>query len=185
MLIVCLFFLPHKIKTSFIYHLLIIMFLSQFMLPFRMITMNAAAGYIILIACFLIARLALQSQFYIIIASVIVGLCQSCFIIFMNLEPLWFQYIPVWGSGILLLYVSILLLKESGRRMLSLIMGMVISDLLLFIVHIRNGLPYEALSLSWLDQLAVVTLLFFVWYVFEEIGHYLFAHRKHMHKKEV
>ncbi|MEH6943853.1 YphA family membrane protein [Bacillus sp. JJ722] len=185
LLTVFVFFLYHKINSSIVAHLLIILFLSQFYISINPITLNGAVIYLMIIVCRYIGCLTFKNQFHVMLASFIVALCQGSYYFFLTLEPLWFSWIPMWGSSILLLYISILLLKDNRQRMMALIMGMIISDLLLFIVYYRTGLSYELFSLSWLDHIAVVALVLLIWYTIESIGNYLFDDSKHYHKKEV
>lgn len=185
LVVAVVFFLHHKLNASLIAHLLIIIFLSQFYVSINPIALNGAVIYLMIIVCKYIGCLSLKAQFHVMLASFIVALCQGSYYFFLTLEPLWFAWIPMWGSSFLLLYISILLLKDNSQRMMTLIMGMVISDLLLFIVHSRTGLSYELFSLSWLDQVAIVTLVLLIWYAIESIGNYLFDDSKHYHKKEV
>ncbi|WP_042346362.1 YphA family membrane protein [Bacillus massiliigorillae] len=185
LLVVFVFFLHHKVSSPLIAHLLIMIFLSQFYVSLDPIFLNAAFIYLVIIVCRYIGCLPYKAQFHVMIASFILALCEGSYYFFLTLEPLWFAWIPMWGSSFLMLYISILLLKDNGQRMMALFMGMVISDLLLFIVYFRIGLPYELFSLSWFDHIAIVALALLVWYTIESIGNYLFDESKHYHKKEV
>lgn len=184
-LTILLFFIESKVRFTFITHMLIVIFLSQFFIPIQLMNINVACVYIACGTCYYVSRLRMGNQLNVLVMAFILALCQASYYLFLILEPLWFSWLPSWMNCLLLSYLSILLIKEQHQRMMILIMGMVISDMLLFIVHARTALTYDLFSLAWLDNTSIMTIMLFIWFVIESSMKSYFGHNKHVHKKEV
>lgn len=179
-----LFFVYPKRKFVLI-HTLLLVFLSQFLFQYDEWIVNSSIVYLFVITIVYIARQPANERMRMYAVSFILAVLQASYYLFSILEPLWFLWIPSWLNPFLLVYVCALLVQQNGNRILSLIMGKIISDILIFVVHLHNHLQYEILQLSWLDQLAMVMVLLFIWSMMESVGKYVLNPSRHTQKKEV
>ncbi len=184
-IVIYLFFFADKSKKSVLVHVLVLLFMSQFILQLDSWTVNSACVYLFVIASLSIARRRLEERIRIYLTSFIVAILQGSYVLFCILEPLWFLRIPSWVIYFLLVYVCTLCIRKNANRILSLIMGKIISDILLFVVHIQNNLQYEYLQLAWFDQLAMICMFLLFWSIMESTGKFVFNHTRHTQKKEV
>ena len=184
-IIIYAFFSSSSSRSSFICHLLIVIFLSQYAVPFGELDINITIFYMMTITCYYMAKATFMRQIYIIFAAFIMALCRASYELLFSLEPLWFLWVASWCIFIIFTYLAVILIKPNQERMMCLIMGMVISDVLIFIVHQQSALLYSMFSLNWLDQVAIVLCMLFVWKKVEELGKYFSEPNKYSHKKEV
>ena len=184
-IVIYLFFFADKSKKSILVHVLVLLFMSQFILQLDSWTVNSACVYLFVIASLSIARRRSEERIRIYLTSFIVAILQGSYVLFCILEPLWFLQIPSWVIYFLLVYVCTLCIRKNANRILSLIMGKIISDILLFAVHLQNNLQYEYLQLAWFDQLAMICMFLLFWSIMESTGKFVFNHTRHTQKKEV
>lgn len=184
-IILIFFFLSEKIPPILCIHLLLIIILSQYFIPIGEQQVNAAVIYIALNSLFYIGQMKFKETLKIIVLSFALALGKSGYYLYNMLEPLWFMWLPSWVDNALLVYLVIMLLHQNGQRMITVIMGMVISDLFLFFSHVRTGLYYNLYTLNWLDEMAVCCVILLGWKGIEIISKTLYEHTKHFHKKEV
>ncbi len=185
LVIILLFFVNNSQKNIVLMHVLVALFLSQFPLVYEDIMINSAAVYLILITCGLIAECSLVERLQLYVISFILALVQGSYLLYVILEPLWFKWIPSWFIAFLTVYACSLLVSGHINRILSLVMGTVISDVLLFLVHQQNQLMYEFLQLAWLDRLSVVAIMYCLLGLIEIAGKYFFTNSRYIQKKEV
>lgn len=185
LVIILLFFVNNSQKNIVLMHVLVALFLSQFPLVYEDIMINSAAVYLILITCGLIAGCSLVERLQLYVISFILALVQGSYLLYVILEPLWFKWIPSWFIAFLTVYACSLLVSGHINRILSLVMGTVISDVLLFLVHQQNQLMYEFLQLAWLDRLSVVAIMYCLLGLIEIAGKYFFTNSRYIQKKEV
>ena len=184
-IVIYLFFFADESKKSILIHVLVLLFTSQFILQLDSWTVNSACVYLFVIASLSIARRRSEERIRIYLTSFIVAILQGSYVLFCILEPLWFLRIPSWVIYFLLVYVCALCIRKNANRILSLIMGKIISDILLFVVHLQNNLQYEYLQLAWFDQLAMICMFLLFWSIMESTGKFVFNHTRHIQKKEV
>jgi len=184
-IILIFFFLDGRISPVFAVHLLVSIILSQYFIPIGLQQLNATIIYIAVVACFYMGQMRLKNTMQVLLLSFVLALCQSGYYLFHMLEPMWFMWLPSWMDNILLVYLTIMLTRAMEQRIISLIMGMVISDLFLFFSHVRSGLYYNLYSLDWLDETAICCILLLGWKVLEMTSKYFYEQTKHLHKKEV
>jgi len=183
--IIYVLFFAYSNRKLVLVHILLIVFLSQFLFQYDEWTINSSIIYLFVIAIVYTAHQAVNERMRIYAVSFILAILQASYYLFYILEPLWFLWIPSWVNHFLLVYVCTLLIQQNGNRILSLIMGKIISDVLIFVVHLQNNLQYEILQLAWLDQVAMVLVLLFIWSIMESVGKYILNHSRHTQKKEV
>lgn len=167
--IVLVCFLHKKLSSSIRNHLLIVIILSPFFMHYKLLELNLAVIYLIILTCFYIGKLPIKGMINLLIISLIIGLGQSCYYLFSILEPLWFSWLPSWVNSILVVYLVIQLQKDNTCRMLTLNMGMVISDVLLAIVHSESWVPFSLFSLKFLDSLALTSMMLVIILIMEDI----------------
>ena len=184
-IILIYFFLSKNIPPILCIHLLIIIVLSQYFIPVGEQRLNAAAPYLVLAACFYMRQMNFRETLKIIVLSFGLALGKAGYYLYNMLEPLWFMWLPSWMDNVLLVYLVIMLLQQNGQRMITVIMGMVISDLFLFFSHVRTGLYYNLYTLYWLDEMAICCVILLGWKAFEIMSKTLYEHTRHFHKKEV
>ena len=184
-IILIFFFLSKKIPPILCVHLLIMIILSRFSIPIGEQSLNAAIIYLFLAACFYMGQMRFKEMLKIMVLSFVLALCKSGYYLYHMLEPLWFMWLPSWIDNAVLVYLAIMLLQQNGQRMITVIMGMVISDLFLFFSHVRTGLYYNLYTFAWLDELAVCCVILLGWRAIEISSKNLYEHTKHFHKKEV
>lgn len=184
-IILIFFFLSKKIPPILCIHLLIMIVLSQYWIPAGEQQLNTAILYMAAAACFYIGHLKFKSIMNMVVLSFLLALAKSGYYLYSMLEPLWFLWLPSWVDNALLAYMAIILLQNNGQRMITMIMGMVISDLFVFFSHAQSGLYYPLFTHGWLDEMAMCFIFLLGWNFIEMISRTLYEHTKHFHKKEV
>lgn len=184
-IILIFFFLSKKIPPILCLHLIIMIIISQYFLPVGEQTLNAAVVYLVVAACFYMGQMKFKDTLNIIVLSFVLALGKAGYYLYHMLEPLWFMWLPSWMDNALLVYLAIMLMHRNEQRMITVIMGMVISDLFLFFSHVRTGLYYNLYTFAWLDEMAVCSVILLGWRVIEISSKNLYEHTKHFHKKEV
>ncbi|WP_108671111.1 hypothetical protein [Peribacillus acanthi] len=167
--ILTFFYNPSTNRNSNILHVLMLIILSPytFIIPSSSIDVNCSALYLILMLFFYSRNFEFKQFLHLFISSLIIGLCIASFGIFAMIDPVWILFDPTWMLTIILLYLSIILVYRWNLRMLSLLLGMVVGELLMFMAVYRLGLPYQPFSSEWLDQLAKVGAGSMIWRLFE------------------
>ena len=184
-IIIIVFFLQPKVPMVIVYHLLIIICLSSYQIPYVFGDVTWSSVYITLITIFYIGKEAFKTKINIVCISFIMALCKATYDIFSAVEPLWFMLLPSWFSGVILFYLSLLMMDSNRHRMQSLVMGMVISECFIYFAFTKSGLSYSLFNLIWLDHLAFVCMLMSAWSSIQFISKYFSDSTKQIHKKEV
>ncbi|WP_050615442.1 YphA family membrane protein [Bacillus testis] len=186
LLILFVFFFHTKVPSSFSIHLLCLLFLSQFTLGDDRLTVNAAALYVVLVLCFYMSVLRFKAMNMQIMASITIALCLGSYELFRMMEPITFLWMPDWSIAVPMVLISIIMLKDSKQRMLALMMGMIVHEVLFLLLYGRFGIIYPVFSLSWLDRAASVTLCYLVFALCQLSAFRLMNSSKLIqHKKEV
>ncbi|WP_163101008.1 hypothetical protein [Peribacillus alkalitolerans] len=152
-----------------IFHVLVLIILSpyEFPIPVSSIHVSLAALYLIIILFLHTRTFNLKQISHLFISSLIIGLCIASFGIFAMIDPVWILFDPTWMLTIILLYLSIILVYQWKLRIVSLLLGMIVGEMLMFMAVYRLGLPYHPFSNSWMDQVAKVGAGNMIWRLFE------------------
>ena len=181
-LLVC--FLNKKVHTGYACHVLLIIFLSQFFIPYGVQEINVAFLYMIVMCCFYIGKLSFKLKVSVIMTSLIVALVNGCMHIFSSLEPLWFSWMPGWIPAAVVIYTVMVLQKGYAGRQLTLLMGICFGDVLLAFAYGNSWMHYSLFSPALLNLLALGSLFLVVWTLAEKaLGN--MAGYQHSHKKEI
>ncbi|MGN1401221.1 MAG: hypothetical protein ACI4XL_06955 [Bacillus sp. (in: firmicutes)] len=168
MLIMLVFFFHKKISAFFSYHLLIVIFLSQFFIPYQNMELNAAFIYVLLIAFYFTGILSLKSFIRVLSASIITALARGSFYLYLTLEPLWLSWVPQWLLIAALLYMVLILVGRFTERALAHVLACVFSDVLLLFAFKETWVYYAPFSLSLLDFMSAGLLVLVVWSLLEQ-----------------
>ena len=181
-LLVC--FLNKQVRMIYSCHILLIIFLSQFFIPYGVQEINAACLYMILLSCFYIGKLPFKPMASTVMNSLIVALVNGCMHIFSSLEPLWFSWMPAWVPAAIVVYAVMVLQKGYAGRQLTLLMGTCFGDILLTFAYHNSWMHYPLFSPSLLNLLAAGSLFLVVWTLAERALGNMAAYQ-HSHKKEI
>lgn len=181
-LLVC--FLNKQVRMIYSCHVLLIIFLSQFFIPYGVQEINAACLYMIFLSCFYIGKLPFKPMASTVMTSLIVALVNGCMHIFSSLEPLWFSWMPAWVPAAIVVYAVMVLQKGYAGRQLTLLMGTCFGDILLTFAYHNSWMHYPLFSPSLLNLLAAGSLFLVVWTLAERALGNMAAYQ-HSHKKEI
>lgn len=184
-IILIFFFLSKKIPLILCIHLLVMIVLSRYFISAGEQQVNVAVLYASAAVCFYIGHLPFKTTMNMIVISFVLALAEAVYYLYSMLEPLWFLWLPSWVDNALLAYMAIMLLRNNGQRMITIIMGMVISDLFVFFSHAQSGLYYALFTSGWLDETTICCAFLLGWIFIEMVSRTLYEHTKHFHKKEV
>lgn len=174
----------HKhVPAAFIYHLLIVIFLSPFFIPVNIWEVNLAVLYVLGTAVYYCGKLPMKSLIYVVFCCFIIAFAKASYILYGLLEPLWYMWAPEWIGTILLVYLSVMLHKQHMQRMLLFVLGIVISDVLLTYAYARSWLAFQPFSLELLDQLSAGGLFLAVLFSMEQLKQYKWTQYKTTRRK--
>jgi hypothetical protein len=181
-----IFFVPstNSNRDKLLIQILLLVYLSNKSIPLYNTDVNAGALLLIIFASFYIGNLRSKNKWSVLVISFLMGLCTSSFILFSFIDPIWVLFDPKWMLTIILTYLSIILLSDWKQRLLSIVLGMLIGDGLLFLVFDPLGVPYEMATLTWYDQLSMVVTVSSLWHGLELLAGYMYTN-KTLGKKEV
>lgn len=126
------------------------------------------------IICITIRKYSLLKIVGVIVNSFLVALAYASFQLFVLLDPIWVMMEPVYLQGLFINYLVLLLSKDWKIRVLVLILGMIIGDIVYGGVLTYQSLPYVSLSFSWHDAIMLVLIIQLLWSYLEYVSKWLF-----------
>lgn len=160
-----MFFVPKKVSFRFylLFHLLAIMVFSRYILTIYSFSIQLSGLYMFFIICIKIQKYTLLKIVGVILNSFLVAIAYASFQLFVLLDPIWVMMEPVYLQCLFLNYLVLLLSKDWRIRVVILILGMIIGDILYGGVLTYQLLPYVSLSFSWHDAMVMVLIVQLLW----------------------
>lgn len=160
-----MFFVPKKVSFRFylLFHLLGIMVFSRYILTIYSFSIQLSGLYMFFIICIKIRKYPLLKTVGVILNSFLVAIAYASFQLFVLLDPIWVMMEPVYLQCLFLNYLVLLLAKEWRIRVVILILGMIIGDIVYSGVLTYQLLPYVSLSFSWHDAMVMVLIAQLLW----------------------
>ena len=163
--VIIMFFVPKQVSFRFflLFQILAVMVCSRYILIIYSLSIQLSGLYMFLIMCILIRKYPLFNIMKVILNSFIISMAYASFQLFVLLDPLWVMMQPKYLQCLLLNYLVLLLTKDWRTRLIVLIIGMIIGDLLYGGVLTYQLLPYVSLSFSWHDEMVLVLIVQLIW----------------------
>ncbi|WP_456061850.1 YphA family membrane protein [Bacillus massiliglaciei] len=152
--VVLLFFIPQTVqkRTSLIFHIQSVIFLSGWSIPVLHVSCKLSGIYLIVIICYYIRVYSPFKLFLFLIHSFIIMMAYCCFMIFSILDPVWL----IMDASLLLAagmnYLAWLIQPAWKDRFLVICLGLALGDFLFAEMLSYQGIQYEGMSYTWLDQ---------------------------------
>lgn len=171
-----MFFVPKRasFRFSFLFHLLLVIVFSRYIITIYSFSFQLSGLYLFLIMCIMIRKYSFYKIVGVIFYSFIMAMAYASFQFFVLLDPIWVMMKPVYLQCLFMNYLVILLTKNWRIRLLVLLLGMIIGDLVYGGVLTYQKLPYTSLSFSWHDAMTMVLLIQLFWLYLEFVSKWLY-----------
>ncbi|WP_102345759.1 YphA family membrane protein [Bacillus sp. Marseille-P3661] len=106
---------------------------------------------------------------YFLISSLIITMGYVGFHLFELFDPVWLLFDRNLMLSVAMVYLTLMLLKDSSHRMMVMIIGVCNGELLYTYILSRFSFPHEIGSFQFLDVMAIMTLLVMFWSILEKV----------------
>lgn len=174
---VCTMFFVSKMvsyRFSLLFHLLAVIVFSRYIVTIYSFSIQLSGLYMFFIMCIIIRKYSLPKIIGVILNSFILAMAYASFQLFVLLDPIWVMMKPVYLQCLFMNYLVILLAKDWRMRVLFLLLGMIIGDLVYGGVLTNQMLPYVSLSFPWHDAIAMVLIVQLLWSYLEFVSKWLY-----------
>lgn len=159
---VCMmFFVPKSVpfRVLVLFHLLVVMVLARYIVTIDSFSMQVSGVYIFGVVCVMIRKHSIMKLSVFVCYCILMALAYASFYLFVLLDPVWVMIKPVYMLCVLMNYLAWLLMKEWKGRLVVLVTGMLLGDMLYAGLLTAQFLPYVSLSFAWHDTLALVMIV--------------------------
>ncbi|WP_449536766.1 YphA family membrane protein [Ferdinandcohnia sp. Marseille-Q9671] len=162
---VCSTFLMKKSKERLYLSVLFLIsiILSGYYVGFSDYQINASVFPILFFCLKEISKRPNKQKLYLLICILTISLAYSSFLLFELYDPVWLFLDRNLLLGAVLIYVTLMLLKDFRLRLAGLAIGAIQGDILYGIVVSQINFPYEIGSLVFLDVISISFSFIFVW----------------------
>lgn len=173
-----MFFVPQKVSYRFVllFHLLAVIVLSRYMVTIYSVSIQLSGMYLFFIMCIMIRKYSFYKIIGVILNTYILAMAYASFQFFVLLDPIWVMMKPIYLQCLFMNYLVLLLAKNWRMRLLVLLMGMIIGDLVYGGVITYQNLPYVLFSFSWHDGITMVLIVQLFWCYLELVSKWLYKH---------
>ena len=171
-----MFFIPKKVsyRFSLLFHLLAVMVLSRYIVTMYSFPIQLSGLYLFVIMCIMIRKYSFYKIVGVILNSFIIAMAYASFQFFVLLDPIWVMMKPVYLQCLFMNYLVLLLAKNWRMRLLVLLLGMIMGDLVYGGVLTYQKLTYVSLSFSWHDAITMVLIVQILWSYLEFVSKWLY-----------
>lgn len=163
--------------------ILIFIICSQITVSIASVTVSVNALIVGVISFLGIALYSIWKKIYALLSALIIAMLYTSFHLLEVYDPIWIVINRTWMLSGALVYASILLHRDRLLRLCSLYAGALQGEILVTFIFGRLHFPYEFGSLTFLDIIAVSTLLITVMFYIVKASSYRGQFRK-KHVKE-
>ncbi|MEH7236602.1 YphA family membrane protein [Bacillus sp. JJ1562] len=171
---VCSTFLMKKNKERLFLSILFLMtiILSPYYVVIGDIKINCSILVIISYCLREISNRPKKQLLYLLICILTISLAYCSFLLFELFDPVWLLFNRNLMLGAVLIYVTIMLLKDFRLRLAGLLIGAIQGDILFGIIINNVNFPYEVGSFVFLDVISISFGFIFVWSSLEILLHH-------------
>ncbi|RSD26485.1 YphA family membrane protein [Mesobacillus subterraneus] len=159
----------HPLRHSLSFFILSVILLAPFEVEFLMGEYSLAAFGIALFLFFSTQRKKTGSFLYLFLSSFIIMLAYTSFLMFELFDPIWVLFDRKIMLGALGFYLAVLLHKDRHNRLLSLISGFLLGDIMYSVILAKFHFPYPVASLAFLDILFISLAMLVLWSAVETV----------------
>ena len=177
-----MFFVPKAVPVRFslLFHLLAVMVLCRYKLMIYSFSVQLSGLYLFGLMCMWLRKYSLLKTVGIILNCFLLAIAYASFQLFALLDPIWVMMKPVYLQCIFMNYLIFLLVKDWKLRLMVLMVGMIVGDLVYGGLLTYQLLPYVSLSFAWHDVTAMVIITQLLWSFVEYVSK-LFYRQTQMH----
>ncbi|WP_285766243.1 hypothetical protein [Peribacillus sp. SI8-4] len=174
--VIVMFFIQKTVpyRFDFLFHLLAVMILAGYKLEISLLSVHLSGIYLFFILCVYIREHSFLKILELISGCLIVTLAYASFQLFALLDPIWLFIKPSYLLCLFLNYLILLLFKNWKHRLLTLLIGLILGDIVYSILLVYHSLPYVALTYAWHDDAALILGANILWRMLELVGHYIY-----------
>ncbi|RFU68509.1 hypothetical protein D0469_12290 [Peribacillus saganii] len=155
--IILLFFTSKSWRFRFplLIHLFVLMVVARYQINASELSINLSVIYIFIAVFIHIRRLRFMQLAGFVVSVFTASMAYCCFQLYSILDPVWLLFDKSWLLAISLNYLSLLLFSAKSIRVVGLMAGMALGDIMTAILLSKVSMPYSAGSFSWLDDAAL------------------------------
>lgn len=159
-------------RTFFAFVILLMLTFSTRIISVGVIEFNVTFFIGLFTSYVILSKVSFIRQLYFTLASLTITIAYVSFHLFELFDPVWLVFERQWMLGIIMAYLTLMLVKEPLLRMAVVFSGIGQGDILYTIILGNFSFPHTIGSLQMLDGLAITLMLLFLWYLFENIAVY-------------
>lgn len=171
-----MFFVPKmvSIRFSLLFHLLAVMVLSRYIVSIYFFSVQLSGLYMFFVGCIVIRKCSFLKTLAVIINCFLIAMAYASFQLFMLLDPIWVIVKPIYLQCFFMNYLVNLLVKDWRIRVLVLLLGMILGDLVYGGLLTYKSMPYVSLSFAWHDAIVMVLIVQLFWSLLEYVSKWIY-----------
>lgn len=162
--IICTFFM-NKTKMRLISAVLVLILIitSNYQTHIHNIMINFPLIILLLSGYYFLATKTAKEKVYLLICTITLTIAYCSFQLFELFDPIWLIFNRKWMFSILLVYLTLMLIKEPKSRLIGVTIGACQGDILYGFVLSEFRFSYEIGSLLFLDVVAISGFAIYIW----------------------
>ncbi len=126
------------------------------------------------VGCIVIRKCSFLKTLAVIINCFLIAMAYASFQLFMLLDPIWVIVKPIYLQCFFMNYLVNLLVKDWRIRVLVLLLGMILGDLVYGGLLTYKSMPYVSLSFAWHDAIVMVLIVQLFWSLLEYVSKWIY-----------
>jgi len=164
---------------------LVIIIISPYSFFVGPIHVNFTVILVLFVSYMFIIKKTIGQLVYLLLCTLTITIAYVSFHLFELFDPIWLFVDRMWMLTFALVYLTLLLIKDSSTRVACILIGCSQGEMLYGIVLSKFRFNYEIGGFAFLDVVALSTIIVFLWMKLEDMVHYFDVFfQKHTKEKQ-
>ena len=184
--IIATFFMKKENKTRLKFSIWLLLFIcaSSWVIPIFGYEVSGAGIFLSCSLFYAAARMERLKMLYSLLCSFIIMLAYVCFYLFELFDPVWLIFPRNWMLAVIVVCISFLLQRNSWGRVYILLLGSIQGEFLYALILSKYSFPFLIASFTFLDVIALATLLVTIWNGIEYLATFYERHFNQLEREK-